>query len=154
IWCACWFWPADDLSDAPQPTTLAAPASTTRTIADRVAARKRFFHWELEFPDVFRTAGPGFDAILGNPPWDIAKPNSKEFFSNIDPLYRSYGKQEALRYQSDYFGAQDIERAWIDYNAAFRAQSQFMKFAAALRRPCRCGGQLGPLRDCSRKRER
>ena len=49
---------------------------------------KRFFHWELEFPDVFRAAGSGFDAMLGNPPWEIAKPNSKEFFSNIDPLYR------------------------------------------------------------------
>ena len=59
-----------------------------------LAAEMRFFHWELEFPDVFREAGSGFDAILGNPPWDIAKPVSKEFFSNLDPLYRSYGKQE------------------------------------------------------------
>jgi len=36
---------------------------------------RRFFHWELEYPEVFfESAGtvrhsPGFDAILGNPPW-------------------------------------------------------------------------------------
>ncbi len=27
------------------------------------------FHWPLEFPDVFQTATPGFDAIVGNPPF-------------------------------------------------------------------------------------
>ena len=44
--------------------------------------------------------GAGFDAVLGNPPWETLQPNSKEFFSNIDPLYRTYGKQEALRCQT------------------------------------------------------
>jgi len=130
LWCACWFWPADELEQAPMPTRFAAPGAETRAIAERVAARKRFFHWELEFPDVFRAAGAGFDAILGNPPWDIAKPNSKEFFSNIDPLYRSYGKQEALRYQTGYFADEEIERAWLDYNADFRAQSNAMGYTA------------------------
>ena len=27
------------------------------------------FHWPLEFPEVFESATPGFDATLGNPPW-------------------------------------------------------------------------------------
>ena len=27
------------------------------------------FHWELEFPEVFEQANPGFDAIVGNPPF-------------------------------------------------------------------------------------
>ena len=37
---------------------------------------RRFFHWELEFPDVFfqddgsPKANPGFDAVIGNPPWE------------------------------------------------------------------------------------
>ncbi len=29
----------------------------------------RPFHWWLEFPEVFRRANPGFDAIVGNPPF-------------------------------------------------------------------------------------
>ena len=47
------------------------------------AAEKRFFHWELEFPEVFygprpgttqaieRLEGAGFDAVIGNPPYDV-----------------------------------------------------------------------------------
>ena len=55
-------------------------------------------------PGCIREGGGGVDAVVGNPPWDIAKPVSMEFFSNIDPLYRSYGKQEALSKQTEYFG--------------------------------------------------
>ena len=130
LWCACWFWPAQELDCAPLPRTFAAPSDETRNLAARLAQALRFFHWELEFPDVFDQPGAGFDAMLGNPPWDIAKPVSKEFFSNIDPLYRSYGKQEAIRRQSGYFEDAEVERDWLDYNARFRAQSNFMSRAA------------------------
>ena len=131
LWCACWFWPLDDIDHAPLPSTFADPPDETRAVARRVASEMRFFHWELEFPDVFRKARTGFDAMLGNPPWDIAKPVSKEFFSNLDPLYRSYGKQEALNRQSDYFADAAVERDWLDYGARFRAQSNFMSHAAS-----------------------
>ena len=131
LWCACWFWPVDHLDLAPLPTNFAEPPAETRAVAERIAAEMRFFHWELEFPDAFRDTGAGFDAILGNPPWDIAKPVSKEFFSNIDPLYRSYGKQEALRKQTAYFEDELVEGDWLDYNARFRAQSNFTSHAAS-----------------------
>ena len=128
LWCACWFWPADRLKVAPLPTTLAKPSEETAQLAHEIALKERFFHWEIEFPDVFGSAGSGFDAVLGNPPWDIAKPNSKEFFSNIDPLYRSYGKQEALGYQTEYFKEEKSEQNWLTYNADFRAQSNLVKY--------------------------
>ena len=131
LWCACWYWPAEELDKAPLPTSFVSPAPGTIAVAERIAQKKRFFHWELEFPDVFRTADSGFDAMFGNPPWEIAKPNSKEFFSNIDPLYRTYGKQEALRYQKDYFKDIEVERSWLDYNADFRAQSNFMSYSSS-----------------------
>ncbi len=132
LWCACWFWPADELDCPPLPTTFTDPEPGTLAVADRIAADMRFFHWELEFPDVFRERGSGFDAVLGNPPWDIAKPKSQEFFSSIDPLYRSYGKQEAVRRQKDYFNDDETsERDWLNYNARFRAQSNFVTCAAS-----------------------
>ena len=80
----------------------------------------------------------GFDAILGNPPWEIQKPNSKEFFSNLDPLYRTYGKQEALRHADGVLRApcRGRERTWLDYCAGFKALSNWNKHAGlAVRRP-------------------
>jgi hypothetical protein len=130
LWCACWFWPVDALDAAPLPTTFGDPGERTVEVARVVAKAKRFFHWELAFPDVFNRSRSGFDAILGNPPWDIAKPNSKEFFSNIDPLYRSYGKQDAIARQTGYFDVPAEEERWLDYNGDFRAQSNWVGYAA------------------------
>jgi hypothetical protein len=128
LWCACWFWPADELEDAPLPTTLANPTQATRAVAARIAIDYRFFHWELEFPDVFRESGSGFDAVLGNPPWDIAKTNSKEFFSDLDPLYRGLGNPEAR--QRQIFADATVERAWLDYCERFVAWSNFVKYTS------------------------
>ena len=135
LWCTCWFWPVEQLEHAPLPSTLATPdkiSPKTHAIAARIAAEKRFFHWELEFPDVFPTTGSGFNAVLGNPPWDSVRPQSKEYFSNIDPLYRSYGKQEALRHQTRYFeNSEAVEREWLAYIADFRAQTNFVNYSAS-----------------------
>lgn len=43
--------------------------------AENTARERRFFHWELEFPEAFfendgsPRESPGFDAVIGNPPW-------------------------------------------------------------------------------------
>ena len=37
--------------------------------AFRANAGWRPFHWEIEFPEVFARGNPGFDAIVGNPPF-------------------------------------------------------------------------------------
>lgn len=132
LWCALWFWPADKIDEAPLPTEMAEGAispsawDTARTIA----AQRRFFHWELEFTDVFNDQSHGFDAVLGNPPWDISKPNSKEFFSAADPLYRGYGKQEAIGKQTDFFqGDAGTEHRWLEYCAYFKGMSNWVKYA-------------------------
>lgn len=51
--------------------------------AQDIAQRLRFFHWHLEFPEVF-TKG-GFDVILGNPPWDMLQLDPQEFFATSAP---------------------------------------------------------------------
>ena len=129
LWCACWFWPSEEIGFAPLPITFANPPEETQTVAKQVAAKMRFFHWELEFPDVFGEGGDGFDAMLGNPPWETLQPNSEEYFSNIDPLYRSYGNQEALHKQTHFFGDSGIEADWLNYNAGFANASHWMKYA-------------------------
>lgn len=55
---------------------------------------KRFFNWELRFPEIFFDEygsvkdNPGFDVVVGNPPWGaeytkIEKKYNKKFFSDI-----------------------------------------------------------------------
>src|SRR5207253_3227771 len=48
-----------------------------------LARAARAFHWPLEFPDIM--AAGGFDAVLGNPPWDRIKLQEKEFFAAPAP---------------------------------------------------------------------
>jgi len=52
-------------------------------IFDTVEAISRYYlpvHWQVEFPHVFLNGG--FDFVLGNPPWDIIKPDHNKFFSD------------------------------------------------------------------------
>ena len=90
LWCARWFatQPApapalfQTLADAILTGNCSLPAAAVRNHLDEseaIAARRRFFHWELEFPEVFfdrqrrRRNAPGFDAVIGNPPWDMVR---------------------------------------------------------------------------------
>ncbi|MDP2766642.1 MAG: N-6 DNA methylase, partial [Candidatus Methanoperedens sp.] len=67
--------------------------------ARRLAEEKSFFHWELEFPEIFFEGGapkenPGWDAVVGNPPYDVlsAKERGEE--------------EEKFQYELDYFKGQ------------------------------------------------
>jgi type I restriction-modification system DNA methylase subunit len=51
--------------------------------ANALSQGLRFFHWFLEFPDVF--AQGGFDVVLGNPPWEVLELDEKEFFKSKAP---------------------------------------------------------------------
>ena len=125
-WCALWFWPTDRLDIAPDPLSPLTLENATAAEIVRLRDHLRFFHWELEFPDVFTGPTSGFDAIVGNPPWEAQKPNSMEFFANIDPLYRTYDKQQALRRQRELFKSDEkIERQWLDYVGQFTALSNW-----------------------------
>lgn len=128
LWCALWFWPGEQIELAPLPIEFSKPSDMVLEQASALSRLRRFFHWELEFPDVFTATQQGFDCVLGNPPWEIQKPNSKEFFSNHDPLYRAYGKQEALTKQLVYFRSlPGLEQDWVAYNAGLKAMSNWIK---------------------------
>lgn len=48
-----------------------------------VAAKQRFFHWCVEFPEIFADGG-GFDVMCGNPPWDKLQMEDKKWFRGKD----------------------------------------------------------------------
>ena len=55
-------------------------------IAREIAAQQHFFHWELEFADLFADRG-GFDLMLGNPPWIKVKWNEQSVLSDKNPMF-------------------------------------------------------------------
>ena len=130
-WCAAMLWPPPRPTPGlinewiafatGLPTTL--PQSQLRASLDRVrtvAAEHGAFHWELAFPEVFFDADGrlpvdgGFDAIIGNPPWDMLRADSgsecdratakaataAQFrFFRDSGVYRLQGNGHANRYQ-------------------------------------------------------
>jgi len=96
LWCAGWFWKDGQAPDRGAFRELVSTvltgrsalphhlASTLLAQADEAARQHRFLHWPLAFPEVFVDdrgephAAPGFDAIVGNPPWDMVRGDSGE----------------------------------------------------------------------------
>ena len=91
LWCAAWFGdPAARHSTAAFASMIdhllgragSLPAHLADPLIQRLretAGRERFFHWPLEFPEIFYGADgrgldvPGFDAAIGNPPWEMLR---------------------------------------------------------------------------------
>jgi hypothetical protein len=100
-WCASFVWPkrAESVFSLTQDVFRRIeedreredwPLEDVKQLADRY----RFFHWHLQFPDVFRVStgdygteneqagwSGGFDVVLGNPPWERVKLQEKEWFA-------------------------------------------------------------------------
>ena len=93
LWTAAFFWPLTPETIETVPTqdvfrrlrdgAYALDGKTARRVK-ALAEEHRFFHWHLEFPEVFMKR-QGFDCDLGNPPWERIKLQEKEFFAQRDP---------------------------------------------------------------------
>ncbi len=98
--------------------------------ARALAAERRFLHWEAAFPGVWdeweREAPRGFDAVIGNPPWDRMKMQEVEWFAARVPAIsratRAADRKravQALRDRGDPI-ATEYERATWTADAAAR----------------------------------
>lgn len=92
------------------------------------------FHWGFEFDDILHKRG-GFDAILTNPPWEVFKPNAKEFFEEHSDLVskkkmsiKDFEKEQARLLQD-----RDIRAAWLAYLSQFPHQSAYFRSAPGYR---------------------
>lgn len=60
------------------------PAQRLRLVK-KIAKKQRFFHWELEFADVFKDGG--FDFMVGNPPWVNVQWSETDAVSDANPYF-------------------------------------------------------------------
>ncbi len=73
-------------------------------IVEKLAQRYRFFHWELEFADVFLLNG-GFDLMIGNPPWIKIEWQEGDILGDYDPLtvIRNLSASKFVQRREDLF---------------------------------------------------
>jgi hypothetical protein len=88
--------------------------------AAKVAAEQHFFHWPLEFPEVFARERPGFEVVLANPPWDKLKVERHDFFQMRIPGLKFVDSAEDRDRLIDELIARD-PRAEDDYEVALAA---------------------------------
>jgi len=86
------------------------------------------FHWGYEFDEILNKRG-GFDAIITNPPWEIFKPNAKEFLSEYSELItkKNMDIKEFEKEQAKLMTDPVICNAWIEYQSRFSHVSQYFR---------------------------
>lgn len=93
-----------------------------------IAARHRFFHWELEFADIFENRG-GFDLMLGNPPWIKIEWNEGAVMGDVQPMYvlRNYSAPQLAKLRDEtmqkHAGLRDL---YLDEYAEFEGTQWFL----------------------------
>lgn len=125
-WCAAFVWPKQ-----PGPFVKSAPTydvwrklrdagtasqATTET-TEELAAEYCFFHWHLQFPQVF--ANGGFDVVLGNPPWERVKLQELEFFESRDEEIANAPNAAARKKLISQLPATNLA-LWQEWTAASR----------------------------------
>lgn len=104
-----------------------------RYVADE-AARQRFFHWCVEFPEVFADGG-GFDVMCGNPPWDKIKVEDKKWFE-------SHGRMDIVNAGTASQRKKVIEKLIDSDSALYEEYRQTLDNAEAMSRFVRFGGRF------------
>jgi hypothetical protein len=134
LWTAAFFQPLTRANAPWVPTSAdvidADPTSQKALLAGGLAQEIGFFHWELEFAQVFADRG-GFDVVLGNPPWERIKLQEQEHFVDI-PAIRDAPNKAARAEQIAAWrrGTPEQQQRIAQYDAALyraEAESRFVR---------------------------
>jgi len=90
-----------------------------------LAQRNAFFHWPLEFPEVFVQGG--FDVVIGNPPWERIKLQEEEFFAARDSSI-AQAPNKAARSKLIKELQEKNQKLWLEYQNALHGADALSKF--------------------------
>lgn len=134
LWTAAFFMPLTEKNLQLLPTSevldnLLKGNWATQAIvdaADQLAKEKRFFHWPLEFPEVFEQGG--FDCVLGNPPWESIQISEQEFFTaRSSDIAQLSGVQRKQAIKELAKNNESLARAFEQAKHDLEAQSKFLR---------------------------
>ena len=105
--------------------------SQKRALQKRDIEVLRPFHWSFEFDSIFRQKD-GFDAIITNPPWEIFKPNAKEFFAQFSETIskKNMTIKEFKKEQAKLLKDKKILDGWLDYQSSYPHVSAYFRSAS------------------------
>ncbi|MDF1546629.1 MAG: putative DNA binding domain-containing protein, partial [Bacteroidales bacterium] len=86
------------------------------------------FHWGYEFSKVFSEKG-GFDAIITNPPWEVYKPEAKEFFAaHSDKITKNKMVLKDFEIElSILLQNKELKELWTDFLSQYPHVSEYFK---------------------------
>ncbi|OJZ15594.1 MAG: hypothetical protein BGP20_06640 [Thiobacillus sp. 63-78] len=92
------------------------------------------FHWGYMFDGIMQKQG-GFDIILTNPPWEIFKPQAKEFFADHSELVSKNKMtiKEFEKEQGKLLKDKAVREAWLAYESRFPHMSAWFRAAPEYR---------------------
>ncbi|WP_338638737.1 Eco57I restriction-modification methylase domain-containing protein [Burkholderia pyrrocinia] len=107
---------------------LADPSSLAAHVEDETETLRqqyRFFHWPLEFPEVFKRGG--FSLVLGNPPWETMSPDAKEFFAKHEPAIAGMAPAEQQTRIAELLTMPVVRDEWERHARELYAAVRFIK---------------------------
>ncbi|MGN5288330.1 Eco57I restriction-modification methylase domain-containing protein [Aeromonas sp. 11P] len=97
-------------------------------LVDEIASAQRFFHWDLEFSDLFAKRG-GFDLMLGNPPWLKVEWQEAGVLGDFEPEFvlRKLSASNLVKLREQIFARiPALENAWRSEYEGCEATQNFL----------------------------
>ncbi len=108
LWCRLWSWPIEKVDKLPTRDKWLAEVEELLNGAARPVeeeSSEKFVHWELDFCEVFKKEGSGFDVIVGNPPWIKLQWQEAGILGDLEPslLVRKHSAKQVADKRAEVF---------------------------------------------------